>query len=83
MLPCYSCSLKPAVRKLEFKLKIDDNGGFGFNRTATEIKMNKIEERPLVENITTDVVVSFNFYQYCFSIPFGPFEVDGAVFWSC
>ena len=38
--------------------------------------------RSLVENFTTNIVISFNFCQFLFLTPFGTFDVDGGVFWS-
>ena len=45
--------------------------------------MKKNEGGSLVENFTANVVVLFNFYQFLYLTPFGLFEVDGGVFWSC
>ena len=53
--------------------KFDD---FFFSRTATKMKLKGIEERHLVENHTTNVVVSFNFYQFLLLTPFEPYQID-------
>ena len=54
-------------------------GGFYFSKYG-EMKMKKNEEYCLVENFTTNVVVSFNFLKYLFLVSFRPF--DSGVFWS-
>ena len=45
--------------------------------------MKNIEERFFVENFTANVEVPYNFYEYLFLTPLGPFQIDGGVFWSC